>query len=252
VENEAIAAWRACPIAGTYRDTAPTVNISQDFDANGRTEIHYGVTTINSLHHANPIVDTRLSYIYIFASMIVYFTTERQKTLREAQPKTSSSVTLPLRPNGRAQSGACIQSITVSGRIERVADTGKPNTSRHGLRAIKTDLEFLIERISKLDSEGVGAQTALHYRRERRAGDRLDRSARGRDRLLLAGVGPAAVSLAAPSDLDGRDLPVVLIFEVPTTLCEVDAVGVGGWATFATGLRPSPSSFAKAEFPRSL
>jgi hypothetical protein len=38
----------------------------------------------------------------------------------------------------------------VSGRIERVADTGKPKPSRHGLRAIKTDLEFLIERISKL------------------------------------------------------------------------------------------------------
>ena len=80
-----------------------------------------------------------------------------------------------------------------------------------------------------------------------------DDAARARDRLLLAGVGPAAVSLAAPSDLDaGRDLPVRVIFEVPTTLCEVDALGVGGWATFATGLRPSPSSFAKAEFPRSL
>src|SRR6516225_6796554 len=76
--------------------------------------------------------------------------TEKQKTLREAQPKTSSSVTLPLHPNGRAQSVACIQSITVSGRIERVADTGKPKAKRHGLRAIKTDLEFLIERISKL------------------------------------------------------------------------------------------------------
>jgi hypothetical protein len=38
----------------------------------------------------------------------------------------------------------------VSGRIERVADTGKPKPSRHGRRAIKTDLEFSIERISKL------------------------------------------------------------------------------------------------------
>jgi hypothetical protein len=34
----------------------------------------------------------------------------------------------------------------VSGRIERVADTGKPKPSRHGLRAIKTDPELLIER----------------------------------------------------------------------------------------------------------
>src|SRR6516165_7547337 len=94
--------------------------------------------------------------------------------LREAQPKTSSSVTLPLHPNGRAQSGACIQSITVSGRIERVADTGKPKPSRQGLRAIKTDLEILDRAdLEAPDSEGVGAQTALHYRRERRAGDRL-------------------------------------------------------------------------------
>jgi len=80
-----------------------------------------------------------------------------------------------------------------------------------------------------------------------------DDAARARDRLLLAGVGPAAVSLAAPLDLDaGRDLAVRLIFEVPTTLCEVDAVGVGGWATFATGLRPSPSSFAKIERARNM
>jgi len=174
---------------------------------------------------------------------------EKQKPLREAQPKTSSSVTLPLHPNGRAQSGACIQSITVSGRIERVADTGKPKPSRQGLRAIKTDLEILDRAdLEAPDSEGVGAQTALHYRRERRAGDRLGRSARGRDRLLLAGVGPATVSLAAPLDLDaGRDLPVRLIFEAPTTRCEVDAAGVRGEATFATGLRPSPSSFAKIE-----
>ena len=60
-------------VARTYSDTAPTINISQDFNSNGRTEIHYRVTATNSLHHANPIVDTGLIYIDIFTTMIVYF-----------------------------------------------------------------------------------------------------------------------------------------------------------------------------------
>src|SRR6516162_2365033 len=107
---------------------------------------------------------------------------EKQKPLREAQPKTSSSVTLPLHPNGRARSGACIQSITVSGRIERVADTGKPKPSRHGLQPIKTDLKFLIERISKLPTRKelalrplyiIGGRAGLANRLDRTVSTRL-------------------------------------------------------------------------------
>src|SRR6516165_12529863 len=84
------------------------------------------------------------------------------KPLREAQPKTSSSVTLPLHPNGRAQSGACIQSITVSGRIERVADTGKPKPSTHRLRAIESDLEVIMEASLRFRPEGICSLRPLY------------------------------------------------------------------------------------------
>ena len=71
-------------------------------------------------------------------------------------------------------------------------------------------------------------------------------AARARDRLLVAGVG-AAASLATFNFDAGRGLRVRLAFGFSGRCAGGDAVGVGGWATFATGLRPSPSSFAKIE-----
>ena len=67
-------------------------------------------------------------------------------------------------------------------------------------------------------------------------------AARTRDRLLLAGVGLAAFSVAAPSGLDaGRDLGVRLAFWFAA------AAGVGAGSTSVVDFRPKPRAFAMVE-----
>ena len=67
-------------------------------------------------------------------------------------------------------------------------------------------------------------------------------AARTRDRLLLAGVGLAAVSVATPSDFDaGRDLGVRLAFGFAA------AAGVGAGSTSVVDFRPKPRAFAMVE-----
>jgi hypothetical protein len=69
-----------------------------------------------------------------------------------------------------------------------------------------------------------------------------------RDRLFLAGVGAAAVSLVASVDLDaGRDLRVRLDFGFATASTGLDAAGVGAGSTSVADFRPKPRAFATVE-----
>jgi hypothetical protein len=71
-------------------------------------------------------------------------------------------------------------------------------------------------------------------------------AARARDRLLAAVVS-RATSLGTLDFDAGRDLRVRLAFGFSAWSAKADVADVGGEATFATGLRPSPSCFAKIE-----
>ena len=74
-------------------------------------------------------------------------------------------------------------------------------------------------------------------------------AARERRPLFLAGIACAAASLAT-SDFDPeRGLPLRLGFtsDFLSASAEADTVVVAARATFAAGLRPSPSSFARVD-----
>ena len=98
-------------------------------------------------------------------------------------------------------------------------------------------------RLAKLPFKGFRLEALSRSRRH----SNYDTATAARDRLLLAGVSAAAISLATFDFDAGRDLSVRLAFGFSVPSAGADAAGFGGRVAFATGLRPNPASFANVE-----